>query len=472
MALKRKDITRRKFLLDAGCAALGTSTLFSTMINMKAISAAALDKNPGPKSGDDYKALVCILLAGGIDSHNILIPRGDQEHAEYLTTRSNLAIPKNSILPLNHGGQGGRSYGIHPGMPEVQELFNQGNAAFVANVGTLIQPTTKEEYESDAHPLPLGLYSHSDQIMHWQTGRPGERSNHGWGGRMADLIQSMNANQNISMNFSLSGRNQFQSGQQTIDFSIKPNGNVGIEGFDSDNTYNVMRNAAINSMLEAEYQDLFEQTYVNTLKGSAEGTVQFQEAIENVPEFATEFSETRLSDQMKMVAKVIASREELGFTRQTFFVLFGGWDHHDGVLEKQEEQLPVLSAALGEFMGALEEINATDKVTTFTISDFGRTLTSNGNGSDHAWGGNALVVGGGLNGGEIYGEYPSLELEGPLMLRRGRLIPSVSAAEYMAELAMWFGVSPTDVNDILPDLPNFFDTQSGGYPLGFLNPTV
>ena len=470
MTPKRKEINRRKFLLDSGCAALGTTTRFSSLINMKAIAAAALDKNPIPKSEDDYKALVCILLAGGIDSHNVLIPHGDPEHAEYLTTRSNLAIPKSTILPLNHGGQGGRKYGLHPGMPEVQNLFNQGKAAFVANVGTLIEPTSKEQYQSDFHPLPVGLFSHSDQIMHWQTGRPGERANHGWGGRMADLIQSMNANQNLSMSFSLSGRNQFQSGQQTVDFSIKPNGNVGIDGFDSDNTYNTLRNAAINNMLEAEYQDVFEQTYVNTLKSSAEGSVQFQEAINNLPEFTSTFSENRLSERLEMVAKVIAARGDLGFSRQTFFFFFLGWDHHDGVIEKQEEQLPVLSAALGEFMSALEELGVSDKVTTFTISDFGRTLTSNGNGSDHAWGGNALVVGGGLNGGEIYGDYPSLELENNLMLRRGRLIPTVSAAEYLSELALWFGVSPSDVNDIFPDLPNFFDTSQGSMPLGFLNP--
>ena len=470
MAPKKRTIDRRRFLSDAGCAALGTTTLFSTMINMKAIAAAALDKNPSPKSGGDYKALVCILLAGGMDSHNVLTPRGENEHAEYVNTRFNLAIPKSQVLPLNHGGQGGKQYGVHPNMPEVQELFNSGKAAFVANVGTLIQPTTKEQYQGNGHPLPVGLFSHSDQIMHWQTGRPGERASHGWGGRMADLIQSMNTNQNLSMNFSLSGRNQFQSGQQTVDFSIKTNGSVGIDGFDNDNSYHTLRNAAINNMLEAEYQDVFEETYINTLKGSAEGSVQFQEAINNLEDFNTTFSDTRLSDQLKMVAKVIAARQELGFSRQTFFINYGGWDHHDGVLEKQAEKLPILSAALGEFNAAMEELGTGSNVTTFTISDFGRTLTSNGNGSDHAWGGNALVVGGGLNGGEIYGDYPSLELDSDRMLRRGRLIPSVSAAEYLAELALWFGVSPSDVNDILPDLPNFFDTLGGEYPLGFMNP--
>jgi uncharacterized protein (DUF1501 family) len=436
---------------------------------MKAIAAAATDKMPAQRSNGDYRALVCVLLAGGADSHNMLIPRGDAEYSEYQITRSNLAIPKNKILTLNHGGQGGRSYGIHPGMPEIQELFNSGKAAMVANVGTLIQPTTKEQFESGNHPLPVGLFSHSDQIMHWQTGRPGERNSTGWGGRMADLIQSMNANQNMSMNISLSGRNRFQNGENTIDYSIRSNGNVGIQGFDNENAYYTLRNSAIDSMLDREYQDLFEKTYVNTLKNSAETSVQFNEAIDNLEEFQTQFSDTRLSEQMKMIAKVIAVREQLGFSRQTFFVNYGGWDHHDGVLEKQAEKLPVLSAALSEFQSAMEELNVSDKVTSFTISDFSRTLTSNGNGSDHAWGGNAMVIGGSVNGGEIYGEYPSLEINNPLMLRRGRIIPTLSAQEYMAELALWFGVSPGDVNDILPDLQNFYDTNSGTYPIGFLN---
>jgi uncharacterized protein (DUF1501 family) len=354
-------------------------------------------------------------------------------------------------------------------MPEVQSLFNAGKAAFVANVGTLIEPTTREQYESGNHSLPVGLFSHSDQIMHWQTGRPGERNSHGWGGRIADLVQSMNANENLSMNFSLSGRNQFQSGQNTVDFSIRPNGNVGINGYDNDNAYYTLRNAAIDNMLDAEYQDVFEQTYVNTLRNSKEGSVQFTEAINSLPEFATQFSESRFSEQLKMIAKVIAARGTLGFSRQTFFVNFGGWDHHDGVVEKQAEQLPLVSAGLGEFNAALEELGISDQVTTFMISDFSRTLTSNGNGSDHAWGGNLMVMGGSVNGGEIYGEYPSLELEGPLMLRRGRLIPTLSSAEYIAELALWFGVSPGDIVDILPDLPNFYNPYSENYPIGFMN---
>lgn len=470
MTPKQKQINRRKFIADASCAAIGCTTFFSTLINMKAIAAAAVDKMAMPPESGDYRALVCVLLAGGADSHNILIPRGEAEYNEYFTTRSNLAIPRSEIRSLNHNGQGGRSYGLHPGMPEIQSLFNEGKAAFVANVGTLIEPTTKLQYESGNHALPAGLFSHADQIMHWQTGRPGERYAPGWGGRIADLVQSMNANQNMSMNISLNGRNLFQNGQQTVDFSIRSSGNIGINGYENTGTYHAIRNAAIDNLLDQEYQDVFEQTYVNTLKNSKEASTLFNEAINNLPEFTTVFSDNSLSERFKMIAKVMAVREQLGFSRQTFFVNYGGWDHHDGVLEQQAEKLPVLSAALGEFQQALEELGISNNVTTFSISDFSRTLTSNGNGSDHAWGGNAMVIGGSVNGGQIYGEYPSLELDNPLMLRRGRIIPTTSAQEYIAEMALWFGVSPSDVNDILPDLPNFFDTSSGTYPLGFLNP--
>jgi uncharacterized protein (DUF1501 family) len=472
MTPKRKQINRRKFIVDAGCAAIGCTTFFSTLINMKAIAAAAVDKMARPAESGDYRALVCVLLAGGADSHNILIPHGEAEYNEYLVTRSNLAIPRTEIRSLNHTGQGGRTYGLHPGMPEIQSLFNEGKAAFIANVGTLIEPTTKAQYESGMHAVPTGLFSHADQIMHWQTGRPGERYSPGWGGRIADLVQSMNANQNMSMNISLNGRNLFQNGQQTVDFSIRSSGNIGINGYENTGTYHAIRNAAIDNMLDQEYQDVFEQTYVNTLKNSKEASTLFNEAINNLPEFATQFSDNSLSERFKMIAKVMAVREQLGFSRQTFFVNYGGWDHHDGVLEQQAEKLPILSAALGEFQQVLEELGISNNVTTFSISDFSRTLTSNGNGSDHAWGGNAMVIGGSVNGGQIYGDYPSLDLDNPLMLRRGRIIPTTSAQEYIAEMALWFGVTPGDINDILPDLPNFFDTSDGGYPLGFLNPIV
>ncbi|MFT6174585.1 MAG: hypothetical protein ACJAY4_000804 [Cryomorphaceae bacterium] len=466
MSPTKKTIqSRRTFLRNSGCAALASTTMLSSLVNMKAIAAATLDKK---EEFGDYKALVCILLAGGADSHNMLIPRGANEYNEYLTTRSNLAIPQSQILPLNHPPINGKLFGVHPEMPQTRSLFNSGKLAWLSNVGTLIEPITKAQYEANSALTPLGLFSHSDQIKHWQTGRPGERASHGWAGRMADLIQSQNANQNLSMNVSLSGNNFFQSGENANEFSIKSSGQFGLDGYATQNNYHTVRNDAINDILERDYTDIYKKTYINTMKKSVAGSLEMEEALASVGEFNTQFSNTTLSDQLKMIAKVIGAREELGFGRQTFFINVGGWDHHDEILESQQEQLPILDSALSEFMSVLEELGVENDVTTFTISDFGRTLTSNGDGSDHAWGGNAMVKGGAVNGGQIFGETPSLELGSDLMLPRGVLIPTTSASEYFAELAAWFGVAQSDLFDIFPDLQNFY-TPGNGYPIGFMN---
>jgi uncharacterized protein (DUF1501 family) len=270
------------------------------------------------------------------------------------------------------------------------------------------------------------------------------------------------------MNVSLSGNNFFQSGENANEFSIKSSGQFGLDGYATQNNYHTVRNDAINDILERDYTDIYKKTYINTMKKSVAGSLEMEEALASVGEFNTQFSNTTLSDQLKMIAKVIGAREELGFGRQTFFINVGGWDHHDEILESQQEQLPILDSALSEFMSVLEELGVENDVTTFTISDFGRTLTSNGDGSDHAWGGNAMVMGGAVNGGQIFGETPSLELGSDLMLPRGVLIPTTSASEYFAELAAWFGVAQSDLFDIFPDLQNFY-TPGNGYPIGFMN---
>jgi uncharacterized protein (DUF1501 family) len=463
-SFKKNYQSRRTFIKNTGCAALGATTLFSSIMNMKAMASAAIDKKD---DFTDYKALVCILLTGGADSHNMLIPKGITEHNEYLTTRANLAIPRSQVIPLNHSPLDGKMYGVHPDMPQTANLFNSGKLAWISNVGTLIEPVTKAQYEANSVQTPLGLFSHSDQIKHWQTGRPGERNSYGWAGRIADLIQSQNGNTSMSMNFSLGGNNSFQKGESSNVFSIPSDGSLGLRGNGSINNYLILREQVINNLLDQQYSDVYKKTYVDTFKKSLEGNQELEEAIETLEEFETQFSANSLSDQLKMVAKVIAARETLGFSRQTFFVNFEGWDHHDEILEGQEEKLPILDSALSEFNSVLEEIGMSNKVTTFTISDFGRTLTSNGNGSDHAWGGNVMVMGGSVNGGQIFGDYPSLELDSEWMLPRGVLIPTTSASEYFAELAAWFGVGYGDIIDIFPDLPNFY--SGPGYPIGFMN---
>lgn len=459
---------RRKFLGQMGCAALGYTTLYSSLINLKAINAAALADSTTAAAGD-YKALVCILLSGGNDSYNMLVPTEQNQYNTYQTTRSNLAIPRQDLLPLSSPGLASGHFGIHPGMPEVRELFGQEKLAFVTNVGTLIEPTTKEQFYSGSHPLPLGLFSHSDQIQQWQTGRPEQRAATGWGGRVAELVQSMNTNQKMSMNISLSETNVFQQGNEIFEYAISPNGAPGIYGRNSSWELDVIQQAALSEMLDKQYQDIYKQTYVNTIKSSDEATQEFQQALEQAHSFQTTFSDNYISNSFRMIAQTISVQATLGFQRQIFFLNFGGWDHHDEILTNQGNMLPVVSKALSEFQAAMEEINKSQAVTTFSISDFARTLTSNGNGTDHAWGGHTMVMGGAVEGGRIYGEYPSLELKNPLDLGNGVLIPTTSADQYFAELALWFGVSKGEAMELFPNLHNFYNPSTANRPIGFLN---
>lgn len=464
---KKPKISRRKFI-GQSCAAVGYTTLLSSLINLKAFAAAAMD-NSALQAGN-YKALVFIMLNGGNDSFNMLIPRGNTEYNEYATTRSNLAIEQNQILPINPITTDGRLFGVHPAMSDMQQLFENNRLAFLSNVGTLVEPTTKTDFLNESVQTPLGLFSHSDQQQQWHSGRPHERTNVGWGGRIADLIQSMNSNENISMNISLNGINVFQYGQEVIPYAINNQGSIGIRDYAETDPLSVLRTTALNSMMDRDYQDVFKNTYINTIKSSNESSIAFQNAIDAIPEFTTSFPENNyLARQLRMVAKTIAARNTLGFSRQIFFVQLGGWDHHDELLTAHQEKLGLVNNSLNYFNSVLDELGVPNDVTSFSISDFGRTLTSNGNGTDHAWGGNSFMMGGSVIGKDMYGNYPSLALESDLDLRDGVLIPTTSSDMYFAELAQWFGVSNSDLNMIFPNLSNFYDTASGVPPIGFMN---
>ncbi len=473
--MNRKTLSRRSFLGQTSCAAIGSSTLLSSLVSLKALNAAAAANSGSFGSGDDYKALVCIFQSGGNDSFNMLVPTSASEYQEYATTRSNQALALDELLPLNVANADGRSFGLNPAMTAVQNLFNQGKLSFISNVGTLVSPTSKEDFFNEANHLPLGLFSHADQIQQWQTSLPHQRaSSLGWGGKVADLIRDMNSNQAISMNVSLSGTNVFQTGDSTIEYAIDPyNGSVGIEGYgqhDEWNVFDISRTKAIDNLLDYEYQDIFQKTYVDVIRRSRDGHIMFDEAIKTVGDFTTEFSDNYLSQSFAMVARTIAARQQLGVKRQIFYINFGGWDHHDELLTSQFGMLMALSNALSEFNTVLEEINMSDCVSTFSISEFGRTLTSNGNGTDHAWGGNVMVMGGNqVKGGNIFGEYPSLALENSLELGDGVLVPTLATDQYFAELAKWFGVAPSELTTIFPNLENFYDVNANDAPIGFLN---
>lgn len=462
--MSKRNISRRAFLGEASCAAIGTTTLFSSILNLG--MASALSKPMSP-STNGYKAMVCILLSGGNDSFNMLIPTG-AEYNEYSSIRTNLAIPQNDILGLNPLTPG-IQLGVHPDMPEIQNLFQQGKVAFISNVGTLVEPTTKQQIIDNAVQLPLGLLSHADQAMQWQTSIPQERSNVGWGGRIADIMQSMNTNQDISMNISLSGNNVFQNGNTAYAYTINnTTGSAEVIGYDEPDVFHQLMTSGVNSLLNQQYQDVFRQSYANLAKSAINSSGEFNDAISTTPDFNTQFSANNLSQNMRMIARTIASQSELGMERQTFFINLGGFDNHDELLNNQSALLSQLSTALNEFYNALDEVNMNDCVTTFTISDFARTMTSNGNGTDHAWGGNVMVMGDAVNGQEVYGSYPELALGSDLEVGGGIYIPTTSADEYFAELALWFGVSPFDLPVILPNIGNFYNVGGGGNPIGFM----
>lgn len=496
-----KTMDRRGFLGEASCAGLGYLTFMNTLLNLKAINASAISNSNVGGDVNDYKAIVCILLAGGNDSFNMLMPYNTSHYNEYVAARQGLFVDSNApaglaidkaaqydgnnnlvvgtglnLGHLNGYSQGARQWAVHPRMDRVKGLFQDGRLAFLSNIGTLTNPTTKSQYDLK-QGLPIGLYSHSDQIQQWQTGIPNERGAKGWAGKMADMIGDCNANQNISMNVSLSGSNIFQTGNTTIEYAIDPyQGAVGIDGYNPDPMYLVenIRKEALDSMMGGHYQDIFKKTYMDVVRDAHDGFLEFDAALQNSIMFqANEFPDTSIGMSLEMIARTIDVRNTLGFDRQVFFITVGGWDHHDEVMNNQHAMLNMVSEALGSFQDAMgpSKVDMEDNVVTMMISEFGRTLNSNGNGSDHAWGGNTLVMGGPnlMNGGQIYGDYPSLAQGGPQEVGLGRFIPTLSTDEYFAEVAKWFGVPDSELTTLFPNLGNFYDPFSSAPPIGFLN---
>lgn len=456
--------SRRQFLGSLPCLALGTTTLYSSLINLKAMNSIM-----GSTSvvGGDYKALVCLLLSGGNDSYNMLIPRGNAEYAEYAAVRSDLAIPQDEILPINPDVTDGREYGLHPSLTGIRGIFEQGNAAFISNVGTLVEPTTKNGVQGGTTKLPLGLLSHSDQVMHWQTAFPQDRSNTGWGGKMADIMKSMNDDTGVSMNISLGGNNLFQRGDTVTEYAINQDGGVAIFGWNEQLPILQMMTEDITDMMNKQYEDVFKDSYNGVLKRSVESNEVFNQAVAGIT-INTPFTGDQLSQKMRMIAQTIGARAELGAKRQIFFVDIGGFDNHDELINAHAGLMQRVDNAMTSFYAATEELGVSDCVTTFTISDFARTLTSNGNGTDHAWGGNSIVMGGAVKGKNMYGDYPVLSLGNDLEIGGGILIPTTSADEYFAEMALWFGISPNDLSQIFPNIGNFYDVGSSEKPLGFM----
>jgi uncharacterized protein (DUF1501 family) len=376
-------------------------------------------------------------------------------------------------------------------MPQLASLFTQGKAAFVANVGTLIEPVqNRTQVEQLAKRLPLGLYSHSDQIEQWQTSVPHSRSGVGWAGRVMDLLGGINPNQAVSMNISADGSNVWQTGLTGAEYAIDPatadpqsGGAVALSCYEPDYVGDTapsfrLRNAtsaAVDSQLAQQYTNLLEQTWQQKRRAALDACAVYSTATSGPLPGNVIFPNTPLGRQLRLVARGIMGRAAIGALRQTFFVNRGGWDHHSNTLAEQAAMLPEVDAALGAFWQQLVALGVENDICIFSASDFGRTLTSNGQGSDHAWGGNHFVVGGRVLGRKIYGTYPGLAVNPesgaevhPLDTGRGRLIPTTSCDEFFAELAIWLGVPKMSLPLILPNIGNFFATSGSGSPMGFL----
>ncbi|MEM1432606.1 MAG: DUF1501 domain-containing protein [Pseudomonadota bacterium] len=456
--------SRRRFLSHSCRLGVASATLSSSLLQLGLARNAA-----AASAGGDYRALVCVLLAGGNDSFNMVVPNDADQYGEYSAIRSDLALGQDTLLPLAGTAANGRSYALHPGMPEVAQLYESRELAIIANVGTLIEPVDFTNIETAR--LPLGLFSHSDQIAQWQTAVPNARVAQGWGGRIADLLADVNAANGISMNISLGGTNLFQSGVEAVEYAISSEdfGAVSVNGYNDGTPFGSFRKRILDAILDVPHENLLRNEYRQRLRSSIDSAQVFTEALLLSERPATAFSDGPFSQALRQIARVIAAREQLGATRQTFFVQVGGWDHHDEVLNNQAQMLPAISVGLREFRDALVEIGVFDQVTTFTTSDFGRTLTSNGKGSDHGWGGHHYVMGGAVTGGELYGEYPLLAMDSPLDVGRGIYIPTTSIDSYFAELALWLGVAPGDLATVLPNVRSFYTPESGVLPLGFLS---
>lgn len=446
--------TRRKFL-QVGCQALASGSLLATLGGMERVLAAS-DTSTG------YRALVCVFLFGGNDSFNWLVPRDDATYATYATSRRTLALAKSSLLAINPTNTpAGQLFGLHPSCVGMQTLFESGKAAFVANVGTLVRPVTRAQYLNGTGTLPPYLFSHSDQQSQWMTSYPQSSATYGWAGRTADLLSSQGFNPRLAMNISLAGNNVWQNGAVTVPYALGLNGAPEFDAVDPDFREGQRKAAFLELQRQgAAGANLLQRECANTQTRAVDLASLVNTGLSG-QSLATVFPQTYIGSQLRMAARMIQARGTIGVTRQMFFIGLGGWDTHDALLDEQARLLGELSPALLAFQTAMGEIGAENSVTTFTASDFGRTLTSNGDGSDHGWGGNALVMGGAVRGRQIYGTMPNLAINGPDDAEDGRIIPTTATDQYGATLASWFGVSNSDLNTVFPNLPNFATPRLG-----------
>ncbi len=456
---------RREFLKQGACVALlGSGT--AAMSGKLQLISSAMAQSSGYSDLTDYKALVCVFLYGGADSFSMFVPTSDAEYNQYAASRSSLSVPQRDILGTDS------ALGFHPSLSRLHSLYKDGNVALMSNVGNLVTPVTRGALLNNTAEIPSDLFAHNHQQAQWMKGHsslPASIVQSGWGGRMADLLQDANAGSVLPPSFSLFGSNSWLPGNTIQPLALNTNNGLSLMSYLDTGTSanNSARSALHDSVLGQNYSHPLKQQAADTIARAKLGSGQLRSVISANQNFETGYNKgSRLAKQLRMVATLIAGRDQLNMKRQVFFVGLGGWDTHDHQTPRLSGLLTELDSSLADFYATMDELSLTDSVTTFTASDFGRTLTINGDGSDHGWGGHQLVMGGAVNGNNLFGQLPDFEIAGDDDSGdKGRIIPKLSINQYGALLGEWMGISGSDIATVFPDLVNFGSDWKDGMEL-------